>query len=178
MFSNYVDILSNCSKNILKDLGNIDISDVTIKQYTSLLATFSIAHSIHYEDSKKKVKGDFILGFVDESEATPLVTAIAENIGLSAIDNFDDIVTDVINEFLNTVARHFATECSKSGLHIHMSPAIVYQNKKIDISDMSNTIVYLMSFDFAPDTIKAEFKAENLSLILTFTKTGDDNLTE
>jgi CheY-specific phosphatase CheX len=176
MFSHYIEILSNCSKTTLKDMANIDISDVTIKQVKSLSATYSIAHSIHYEDSKKNVKGEFILGFADDSKALPIATAIAENIGLSAVEKFDEIVSDVINEFLNTVAGNFATKCCKNGLYDHMSPAIVSQNKKIDISDMSKTIVYLMSFDFAPGTIKAECKAENLSLIVTFTKTGDDNL--
>jgi len=178
MFSNYIDILSNCSKTILKDMGNIDITDVTVKQEKCLSVTYSIAHFIHYEDPKNKVKGDFILGFVDDSEAVPLATAITENIGLSAVEKFDEIISDVINEFLNTLAGHFATKCCKNGLYVNVSPAIVYQNKQIDISDMSKTIVYLMSFDFAPGTIKAEFKAEDLSLMVTFTKTGDDELPE
>jgi CheY-specific phosphatase CheX len=176
MFSHYIDMLSNCPKTILKDLGNIDIADVTVKQEKCLSVTYSIAHFIHYEDPKNKVKGDFILGFLDDSETIPLATAIAENIGLSAVEKFDEIVADVINEFLNTVAGHFATKCCKNGLYIHMSPAIVYQNKQINISDMSKTIVYLMSFDFAPGTIKAEFKAEDLRLVVTFSKTGVDEL--
>jgi hypothetical protein len=85
MFNKYIDILSDCSKNILKQMGNIDISDVTVKQEKSLSTTYSIAHSIHYEDSKNKLKGDFILGFADESEAIPIAAAIAENIGLAPI---------------------------------------------------------------------------------------------
>ena len=52
---------------------------------------------MHYEDSKNKVKGDFILGFVDNSEAIPIAEAIAENIGLSGIEKFDEIAPDVIN---------------------------------------------------------------------------------
>lgn len=176
MFSNYIDILSNCFKNILKDMGNIDISDVTIKQEKSLSATYSIAHSIHYEDSKKKIKGDFILGFVDDSEATPIAVAIAENIGLSAIEKFDEIASDVINEFLNTVVGHTTTEWCKNGFYVSVSPPVVSQNKQINISDMSNTIVYLISLGFAPGTIKSDFKAEDLSLMVTFTKTSDNEL--
>lgn len=176
MFRNYVDILSNCSKNILKDMGNIDISDVTIKQETALSATYSIVHSIHYEDFKKKLKGDFILGFGDDSEAKPLAAAIAENIGLSAIDNFDDIISDVINEFLTTVVGQTTTEWDKNGLTVRVNPPVVSQNKKIDISDMSNTIVYLISLGGAPGAITSEFNAEDLNLMVTFTKTGDDEL--
>jgi CheY-specific phosphatase CheX len=176
MFSNYIDILSNCSKTILKDMANIDITDVTVKQEKCLSATYSIAHFIHYEDTKNKVKGDFILGFVDDSEAVPLATAIAENIGLSAIEKFDEIVPDVIDEFLNTVAGHFATKCCKNGLYVSISHPVVCQNKKINISDMSNTIIYIISLGFAPGAIKSDFKAEDMRLMVTFTKTADDKL--
>ena len=176
MFNKNIDVLANCFKNILKDMANIDISDVTIKQEKSLSATYSIAHSIHYEDSKKKIKGEFILGFVDDSKTIPIAAAIAENIGLSGIEKFDEIASDVINEFLNTVVGHTTTEWCKNGLSVSVSPPVVSQNKQINISDISNTIVYLISLGFAPGTIKSDFKAEDMSLMVTFTKTGDNEL--
>jgi len=173
MFNKNIDVLANCSKNVLKHMANIDISDVTIKQETSLSATYSIAHSIHYEDSKKKIKGEFILGFVDDSKTIPIAAAIAENIGLSGIEKFDEIASDVINEFLNTVVGHTTTEWCKNGLSVSVSPPVVSQNKQINISDISNTIVYLISLGFAPGTIKSDFKAEDMSLMVTFTKTDE-----
>jgi two-component system chemotaxis response regulator CheY len=176
MFNENIDVLAKCSRNVLKDMANIDISDVNIKQEKSLSATYSIAHSIHYEDSKKKVKGEFILGFVDDSKAIPIAVAIAENIGLSAIEKFDEIASDVISEFLNTLVGHTTTEWCKNGLSVSISPVVVSQNKQINISDMSNTIIYLISLGFAPDVIKSDFKAEDMSLMVTFTKTGDDEL--
>ena len=176
MFNKYIDILSDCSKNILKQMGNIDISDVTIKQEKSLSTTYSIAHSIHYEDSKNKLKGDFILGFVDESEAIPIAAAIAENIGLPPIEKFDEIAPDVINEFLNTVVGHSRTECYKEGLYVSISPPVVSRNKKINISDMSNAIAYLISLGFAPGSMTSDFKAEDLRLMVIFEKSGDDEL--
>jgi CheY-specific phosphatase CheX len=172
MYSKYIDILSNCSKNILKQMANIDISDVTIKQEKTLLTNYSIAHSIYYEDSKNKVNGNFILGFSDDSEGIPIAEAIAENIGLSAIEKFDEIAPDVINEFLNTVVGHSTTECHKEGLYVSFSPPVVSQNKQINISDTSNTIVYLISLDFAPGMIKFDFKTESLTFLVTFTKTS------
>ena len=176
MFNRYIDILSDCSKNILKQMGNIDISDVTIKQEKSLSTTYSIAHSIHYEDSKNKLKGDFILGFADESEAIPIAAAIAENIGLPPIEEFDEIAPDVINEFLNTVVGHTTTECSKNGLYVSFNPPVVSRNKKINISDMSNTTAFLISLDFASGMIKSNFQAKDLSLMVTFTKNSDNEL--
>jgi len=176
MLNKYIDILSNCSKNILKQMGNIDISDVTVKQEKSLSTTYSIAHSINYEDSKNKLKGDFILGFVDDSEAITIATAIAENIGLPPIEKFDEIAPDVINEFLNTVVGHTTTEFHKNGLYVSFSPPVVSRDKKINISDTSNTIAYLISLGFAPGMIKSDFKAEELRLMVTFTKTSDNEL--
>ena len=176
MYRKYIDILSNCSKNILEQMANIDISDVTIKQEKTLLATYSISHSINYEDSKNKVKGNFILGFADDSEAIPIAKAIAENIGLSAIENFEEIAPDVINEFLNTVVGHSITECHKEGLYVSFRTPVVTQNNQINISDTSNTIVYLISLDFTPRMIKFDFKTQSLSFLVTFTKTGDDEL--
>jgi len=40
---------------------DIDISDVTIKQGKYLSTNYSIAHSVHYEDFKNKIKGAFSL---------------------------------------------------------------------------------------------------------------------
>ena len=176
MFNENIDVLAECFRNVLKDMANIDVSDVTIKQEKSLSATYSIAHSIHYEDPKKKVKGDFILGFLDDSKALPIAGAIAKNIGLSAIEKFEEVASDVISEFLNTLVGHTTTEWCKNGLYVSISHPVVSQNKKINIADMNNTIVYLISLGFAPGTIKSDFKAEDMSLIVTFTKTGDNEL--
>lgn len=37
-------------KSVLKNMCDIDISDVTIKQGKYLSTNYSIAHSVHYED--------------------------------------------------------------------------------------------------------------------------------
>jgi CheY-specific phosphatase CheX len=130
MFNKYIDILSNCSKNILKQKGNIDIYDVTVTQEKSLSATYSIAHSIRYEDFRNKLKGDFILGFVDGSKAIPIAAAIAENIGLPPIEKFDEMAPDIINEVLNAVVGHTTTECCKNGLNVSFSPPLCPKIKR------------------------------------------------
>ena len=137
---------------------------------------YSIAHSIHYEDFKNKVKGDFILGFVDDSAAIAIAAAIAENIGLAPIEKYDEIASDVINGYLNIVVGHAVTEMDKKGLHASFSPPVISQNMKINISGMNNAIVYLISLGFVPGTIKSDFKSEDLNLIITFTKTIDKEL--
>lgn len=176
MFTKYIDILAKCSKDILKKMTNIDIGNVQIKQEKPFSATYSIAHSIKYEDYENKVKGDFILGFSDESEAITIASAIAENIGLKRIEQFDEIASDIINEFLNTVVGHTITEWDNKGFNVRFSPPEVLQKEKINISDATNTEAYLILLNFAPKSIIPDHKAEVLSLMVTFTKTIDTKL--
>ena len=129
MFNKYIDSLSKCSKDILKNMANIDIVDVKIKQEKPLSVAYSVAHSIQYEDFENKVKGDFILGFADDSEAITIASAIAKNIGLAQIEQFDEIASDIINEFLNTVVGHTITEWDKKGLNVRFSPPVCAPKK-------------------------------------------------
>jgi len=176
MFTKCIDILAKCSKAILKKMANIDIGDVKIKPAKPLAATYAVAHSIQYEDFENKVKGDFILGFADEPEAVTIASAIAENIGLAPIAQFDEIASDIINEFLNTVVGHTITEWDKKGLNVRFSPPEGLQQKKIDIPDAANTEAYLILLNFASDIVVLDHKIEVLSLMVTFTKTIDNQL--
>jgi CheY-like chemotaxis protein len=176
MFNKYIDSLSKCSKDILKNMANIDIVDVKIKQKKPLSVAYSVAHSIQYEDFENKVKGDFILGFADDSEAITIASAIAKNIGLAQIEQFDEIASDIINEFLNTVVGHTITEWDKKGLNVRFSPPVVLQKKEINISDGPNTEAYMVSLNFDPDAIILDKNANALRLMVTFTKMVEDKL--
>lgn len=176
MYNKYIDIFSNCSKSVLKDMCDIDISDVTIKQEEYLSANYTIAHSVHYEDFKNKINGDFILGFIDDSDAIAIAAAIAKNIGLSSIEKYDETASDVINEFLNTVVGHAITELDKKSTYISFSPPVMSQNKNINFSDMNTAVAYLISLDFAQGKIKSGINTEALSLVVTFAKTSDKEL--
>jgi CheY-like chemotaxis protein len=176
MFNKYIDSLSKCSKDILKNMANIDIVDVKIKQKKPLSVAYSVAHSIQYEDFENKVKGDFILGFADDSEAITIASAIAKNIGLAQIEQFDEIASDIINEFLNTVVGHTITEWDKKGLNVRFSPPVLLQKKEINISDGPNTEAYMVSLNFDPDAIILDKNANALRLMVTFTKMVEDKL--
>ena len=176
MFNKYIDSLSKCSKDILKNMANIDIVDIKIKQEKPLSVAYSVAHSIQYEDFENKVKGDFILGFANDSEAITIASAIAKNIGLAQIEQFDEIASDIINEFLNTVVGHTITEWDKKGLNVRFSPPVVLQKKELNISDGPNTEAYMVSLNFDPDAIILDKNANALRLMVTFTKMVEDKL--
>lgn len=169
MFAKQIDILAKCSKDILKKMANIDITDIKIKQEKTLSVTYSIAHSIQYKDFENKVKGDFILGFADDSEAITIGSAIAEKIGLARIEQLDETASDIIGEFLNTVVGHTTTEWDKEGLNVRFNPPVLYHKKEINISDVSNTEAYLILLYFDPNQITLNHKGEALRLMVTFT---------
>ena len=81
MFNDYVDVLAKCTKDILKKMAGIAITNTKIKKEKSLSMEYVVAYSIQYEDLENKLKGDFILGFSDESEALYVASAIAEKNG-------------------------------------------------------------------------------------------------
>lgn len=169
MFAKQIDILAKCSKDILKKMANIDITDIKIKQEKTLSVTYSIAHSIQYKDFENKVKGDFILGFANDSEAITIGSAIAEKIGLARIEQLDETASDIIGEFLNTVVGHTTTEWDKEGLNVRFNPPVLCHKKEINISDVSNTEAYLILLYFDPNQITLNHKAEALRLMVTFT---------
>lgn len=169
MFAKQIDILAKCSKDILKKMANIDITDIKIKQEKTLSVTYSIAHSIQYKDFENKVKGDFILGFADDSEAITIGSAIAEKIGLARIEQLDETASDIIGEFLNTIVGHTTTEWDKEGLNVRFNPPVLYHKKEINISDVSNTEAYLILLYFDPNQITLNHKGEALRLMVTFT---------
>lgn len=169
MFAKQIDILAKCSKDILKKMANIDITDIKIKQEKTLSVTYSIAHSIQYKDFENKVKGDFILGFANDSEAITIGSAIAEKIGLARIEQLDETASDIIGEFLNTVVGHTTTEWDKEGLNVRFNPPVLCHKKEINISDVSNTEAYLILLYFDPNQITLNHKGEALRLMVTFT---------
>jgi two-component system chemotaxis response regulator CheY len=170
MLTKYIDIVTKCSKDVLKMMADINIANVQAKQEETSLRTYSIAHSIKYEDLDNKVNGNFILGFADESEAIHIASAIAKNIGLEPIGKFDETAADVLNEFLNTVAGHIITEWDKLGWNVRFAPPAAFQNKDVTISNSSNTDTYMIVFEFASDSKTPDLKDNAFSLMVTFTK--------
>jgi CheY-like chemotaxis protein len=176
MFNEYIDVLVNCSKDIVKKMAGVDIVDIKIKKEKSLSIKYVVAYSIQYEDVENKLKGDFILGFSDESEALSIASAVAEKMGLRPIDQFDDMASDIINEFLNTMVGHTITEWDKKGLSVRFGTPNEIKQKELNISDAPNIEAFLISLYPDPNLKIADYEARTLKLMITFTKTVDSKL--
>lgn len=169
MFTEYINIIGECSKDILIKMANIDIGSVKIRKDESVNAIYSIAHSIQYKDFDEKVKGDFIIGF-DETAAISLASSIAENLGLTCIKQFDETASDIINEFLNIVVGRTISEWDKKGLNVRFSPPISFKNKSINISDAPHTEAYLIIPVYSQRVMPHDKNNNYLTIMVTFTK--------
>jgi two-component system, chemotaxis family, chemotaxis protein CheY len=175
MFTEYINILGECSKDILINMANIDIGSVKIRKDEHLKTTYSIAHNIKYNDFDEKLKGNFMIGF-DETVAILVSSAIAENFGLTPIKQFDETAADIINEFLNTVVGRTISEWDKKGLNVRFSPPASVKNKSINISDDLYTEANLIIPEFSQSVMIHDKKTHCLNIMVTFTKTMENKL--
>ena len=176
MFNDYVDVLAKCTKDILKKMAGIAITNTKIKKEKSLSMEYVVAYSIQYEDLENKLKGDFILGFSDESEALYVASAIAEKMGLIKLEQLDDTASDIINEFLNTMVGHTITEWDKKGLSVRFGTPDKLKKKEANISEAPNIEAYLVSLYPDPNLKISDYEAGTLKLMISFTKTVDKQL--
>jgi len=65
---------------------------------------FKAAMVIPYENTQDLFEGRFILGFNDDVMAVKLADRIAGFAGIPAVDALDDVATEILFEFMNTVA--------------------------------------------------------------------------
>lgn len=161
MVSKHIDIVAKCAKDVLKMMANIDLADVEVKLEKHTLTTYAIAHSIKYEDFDNKVSGNFILGFADEFEVIKIASAIAVNLGMKPLEQFNDETLDIINEFLNTAVGHIITEWDKMGMNVRFGPPLVLQKKERVSSEIPNTDAYLISINFATDSTISDSTAKD-----------------
>ncbi len=122
MFEEYIKILAKCCKVTFKKMAKPKVVRVSVERDKPVMKTYSIARSIPYEDFDKNISGNFVLGFTDEDTAISVASAIAENMGLPAIEQFDETASDIINEFMNVVVGHTISEWDQLGFSVRFGP--------------------------------------------------------
>jgi CheY-like chemotaxis protein len=83
---------------------------------------FKKAIVIPYENKEENFEGRFVLGISDERMATKLAGYIAQFAGMPAVDRMDDVATDILFEFMNTVVGQVITVWDKMGLAVDFFP--------------------------------------------------------
>jgi two-component system, chemotaxis family, chemotaxis protein CheY len=121
MFEEYIKILAKCCRTAFKKMTKARVIRVSVERDEPVMKTYSIARSIPYEDFDKNISGHFVLGFTDEETAISVASAIGENMGLPAIEQFDETASDIINEFMNVVVGHTISEWDALGFSVRFS---------------------------------------------------------
>jgi CheY-like chemotaxis protein/CheY-specific phosphatase CheX len=106
---------------------------------------YKIAIVIPYENKKAGIEGRFVLGFNDESMAIKLAADIAENTGMPTVDQLDGMATDILFEFMNTVAGKVVTEWDKMGLAADFLPPEFISNLHFGENRDKQLTVYSIS---------------------------------
>ena len=86
------------------------------------LASFKAAIVIPYENKAERFEGRFVLGFNEERMAVKLAAAIAGHAGMPVAEQMDEMATDILFEFMNTVAGKVITEWDKFGMTADFLP--------------------------------------------------------
>lgn len=94
--------------------------------------TYQTAIVIPYENKAENFEGRFILGLDNENMAVKLATEIAEQTGMPALGHMDDMATDILFEFMNTVAGKVITDWDKSGMTAEFFPPEFITDLKVD----------------------------------------------
>jgi two-component system, chemotaxis family, chemotaxis protein CheY len=104
--------------------------------------SYKTAIVIPYENKKDSFEGRFILGFNDEHMAVKLARAIAGHTGMPAVDRMDDMATDILSEFMNTVAGKVITEWDQFGMTADFLPPEFVADLRFDDGHPGNLIIH------------------------------------
>jgi len=122
-YEDYIKIMAKNCFQVFEDMSHQQPVGVSIEEvqppYTA--ADYTTAIVIPFKNREKNIEGRFILGLHDEEMAVVLASAIAEKMGLPAVDSLNDLATDILSEFMNTVAGMVITEWDKLGLSADFS---------------------------------------------------------
>ena len=106
------------------------------------LASFKIAIVIPYENKAECFEGRFVLGFSEEHMAVKLASAIAEHAGMPAEERMDEMATDILFEFMNTVAGKVITEWDKFGMTADFLPPEFVADLTFEDQQTENLLIH------------------------------------
>lgn len=131
MNAKYISILANCCKDVFQLMAKTDVVSVKVKKDERLREIYSVAQVVPYEDINSKMEGNFALGFVEESMAVLVASAIAENLGLPPVERIDDTAVDILNEFMNTIVGRTISGWDRLGFRVKFGLPRSYKNTNV-----------------------------------------------
>ncbi len=118
-FEKFLSPVSDICASVFQDMTDVKISDcdVVANSDTNNYLTSAL---ISYHDKKKSLKGNFVLGFSDIRMAKRFAKPIAKKVGLSMEDDFEEMIREILSEYLNIVAGRVISYWENMGLEVEI----------------------------------------------------------
>ncbi|MFH1136105.1 MAG: response regulator [Pseudomonadota bacterium] len=163
MYTKYVEVLAKHAGNIFKEMTGAELLGTKVKIDERLGEVMPLAHAISYEHLEKDVKGQFILGFANTAMAVAVASALAEKLGLSPLEDLDEVAADLLNEFMNIIVGRTISEWDRMGMPVRFSPptSLRFSTIKPDETWNAQSHVIIMSLTFSHIIFRVTFKEED-----------------
>ncbi len=141
---NYINSMAENCNQVYQEMTGQTALEISIDRLEPPFASLSYktAIVIPYENKEESFEGRFILGFNEERMAVKLAGAIAEHTGMPAIDQLDEMATDILFEFMNTVAGKVITEWDQFGMTTDFLPPEFVADLRFDDKLADNLLIH------------------------------------
>ena len=159
----YVEALATQATEIFVEMTGTEVLTHKVKLDERNGETIPLAHVISYEHIDQPVKGEFILGFANNSMAISVASALADKMGLAPVNELDEIAIDLLNEFMNTIVGRTISDWDRMGLPVQFSPpsALKFSQFTPDENLSTQTYVVILNLTFSHVIFRVTFKEEN-----------------
>jgi len=174
-FNQYIETLVESCIDVFQKMAKMEITSHEIKHQKIIPDKYATAIAVSYKDVNEKIEGFFILGLTDEAVAIRLASSIAQNMGLSPIERFDEETTDILAEFMNTVVGQAITAWDQVGLSAEFDTPFQMEDSVLEEGDnivREDYTIYLtigddnvvMSISFK-ETLKRQLRGKKILVV-------------
>lgn len=123
-FENYIKSMAENCYHVFAEMTGQPVEGVKIESIEPPFSKISYKKAIviPYENSQESFEGRFVLGFNDLDMAVKLAGSISHKMGMPVVAEMDDWATDILFEFMNTVAGKVITEWDNIGMAADFFP--------------------------------------------------------
>ncbi|MEJ2157201.1 MAG: response regulator [Desulfobacteraceae bacterium] len=123
-FENYIKSMAENCYDVLAEMTGQLIEGVHTESLKPPFSKISYKKAIiiPYENSQEGFEGRFVLGFNDVGMAVKLAGFIANRMGMPPVDQMNEWATDILFEFMNTVAGKVITDWDSIGMAVDFLP--------------------------------------------------------
>jgi CheY-like chemotaxis protein/CheY-specific phosphatase CheX len=145
-YNKYLRPLARACVKVFEEMAKMKINSSEVKSNINNpnIKDYLAAVTVSYKDEEEKLEGNFVLGFSDKDMATKLATAIAKNMRLPPLEEFDDMTQDILSEYMNTVVGQTVAEWDEMGLSVAFSSANSTGNLSFIEADNLSSTSYLV----------------------------------